>query len=206
MFIDPAISGDYNSEQMLDSTIGTQIRELRLARGWSQRELGRRAGLRGAYVAMVEGGERNPKIESLGKFAGALGVPVSQLTGGKEGGGKPGEQEQRLLIEEKESLKLIAQVLDDVITLEQYIEDTPSILRKWAALPPNEIILIADMIAMVHARKRFSKSGRVRREVSPEPPIIIHKKDVVTAVRILGASAMLLPSPTADQPEEQRGA
>ena len=50
-----------------------RLKELRLARGWSQAELARRAGLDVATVSRLETGRRkNPRLETLGSLAKAL--------------------------------------------------------------------------------------------------------------------------------------
>lgn len=59
-----------------------RIRELREARGWSQAELGRRAGIASQIVNRLESGHtRTPSLDNLERLATALGVaPGSLLT------------------------------------------------------------------------------------------------------------------------------
>ena len=59
--------------------VGFKIRCLREERGWSQEELGARAGLHRTYIGHVERGERNFGIENLEKIALALGVSSRDL-------------------------------------------------------------------------------------------------------------------------------
>ena len=59
--------------------VGFRIRCLREERGWSQEELGGRAGLHRAYIGQVERGEKNLGIQNLDKIAQALGVDVGNL-------------------------------------------------------------------------------------------------------------------------------
>src|SRR5215203_4028202 len=59
--------------------IGERIRELRGERGWSQREVARRAGLAPNSVALVERGERTPSATTVEKIAHALGVDPGEL-------------------------------------------------------------------------------------------------------------------------------
>lgn len=59
--------------------LGERVREQRLARGWSQLELGRRTGLHRTFVGSVERGERNVSILNLRVIARALRVAVSNL-------------------------------------------------------------------------------------------------------------------------------
>lgn len=55
----------------------------------SQEELSVRASLHRTAVGMLERGERMPRIDSLVKLAGSLGVSVGELLDGLEW--KPGE-------------------------------------------------------------------------------------------------------------------
>lgn len=63
------------------ATVGSRIRELRLSKGLTQIELGRRVGLSSRMMAYyeVQGGE--PRPELLVKIAEVLGVSVDVLTG-----------------------------------------------------------------------------------------------------------------------------
>lgn len=65
---------------MPSHTLGTRIRELRLARGYSMRELTSRAKLKSvAFIADLEKGFRFPSPEVLVNMATALGVPLDEL-------------------------------------------------------------------------------------------------------------------------------
>lgn len=59
--------------------LGRRIRALRLARGWSQEELARRATIHRVYLGDVERGVRNPSLRHLAAVAAALGVRVHVL-------------------------------------------------------------------------------------------------------------------------------
>ena len=58
---------------------GTRVRGLREGLGLSQEELADKARLHRTYVGSVERGERNISLDNIYKFAGALGVPASDL-------------------------------------------------------------------------------------------------------------------------------
>jgi transcriptional regulator with XRE-family HTH domain len=53
--------------------------ELREKRGWSQRELGRRANLSGTCINKVENGTRKMTLETAVKVAKALNVSLDEL-------------------------------------------------------------------------------------------------------------------------------
>ena len=57
------------------SELGDTIRTLREQRSLSQRELGRRAGVSGSTISLIESGQTdNPNIETLRNIATILGV------------------------------------------------------------------------------------------------------------------------------------
>ena len=59
--------------------IGTKIRELRLARGYSQEGIADLSGMGRTYMGRVERGEQNISIQNLIQIAFALGVEVGEL-------------------------------------------------------------------------------------------------------------------------------
>ncbi len=67
--------------------IGKRLRQLRLARGLSQGDIERRTGLMRSYVSRVEGGFTQPTIETLERWAKALGLELYQVF--YTGKGKP---------------------------------------------------------------------------------------------------------------------
>jgi transcriptional regulator with XRE-family HTH domain len=67
---------------MSPKRIGLVLKRLREAKGLSQLELAKRAGVAQGYVSELEAGQKkNPGIETLRKIAKALGVPVTELLG-----------------------------------------------------------------------------------------------------------------------------
>jgi transcriptional regulator with XRE-family HTH domain len=65
------------ADQAILSAFGAYIRNLRKARGWTQKVLGERAGLNGKYIGGIERGERNPEIVNVNKLSLALGDSFS---------------------------------------------------------------------------------------------------------------------------------
>ena len=59
--------------------IGQVIRELRLARRWSQTELAVRAQVTGALLSSYETARKTPSLANLGRIFDALGVDLGQL-------------------------------------------------------------------------------------------------------------------------------
>ena len=58
---------------------GSRVRQLRLARGWSQEEFARQVGLDRSYVGGVERGERNISLENICLIAVGLGIAPAEL-------------------------------------------------------------------------------------------------------------------------------
>lgn len=55
------------------------VKVYREHRGLTQAELGRRAGVTGTYIFMLESGRRKGQVATLKKLAAALGVTLEQL-------------------------------------------------------------------------------------------------------------------------------
>jgi transcriptional regulator with XRE-family HTH domain len=69
----------YNMAASDKTRFGKKIRELRLAKGWTQEDLAERTGLHSTYVGGVERGRRNLGLDNLLKVARALGEHPSAL-------------------------------------------------------------------------------------------------------------------------------
>ena len=59
--------------------LGNRIRQLRLAKSWSQEQLADETGLHRTYIGGIERGLRNPAVQNVARIAHALGVPISAL-------------------------------------------------------------------------------------------------------------------------------
>lgn len=59
--------------------IGARIRQLREQKGLSQGDVERSTGLLRCYTSRVENGHTIPSLETLERFATALGIPLYQL-------------------------------------------------------------------------------------------------------------------------------
>jgi transcriptional regulator with XRE-family HTH domain len=58
---------------------GDRVRDLRVARDWSQETMGAACDLHWTYIGGIERGERNPTLESIYKVAKGLKIEVSEL-------------------------------------------------------------------------------------------------------------------------------
>jgi transcriptional regulator with XRE-family HTH domain len=82
--------------------VGAAVRALRTGRGWSMRELARRAGVSQPFITKLERGDMLPSIATLYDLAHALGVSPSHLLPDVPGAGlampdAPGGYTTRLL-------------------------------------------------------------------------------------------------------------
>ena len=64
---------------MSKDTVGQLIRDARKKQGLTMEQLGKKMGISGSLVGRYERGEENPKIETVERFANALGVFVAEL-------------------------------------------------------------------------------------------------------------------------------
>ena len=58
---------------------GQQVRDLRLARGYSQETFADAAGLHRTYIGSIERGEQNVSIDNIAKIAKTLGISLQTL-------------------------------------------------------------------------------------------------------------------------------
>lgn len=59
--------------------VGSNVRMLRQAKGWTQEELAERSGFSQHYISSLETGRRNPTVVSLFLLAQALGTTPDVL-------------------------------------------------------------------------------------------------------------------------------
>ncbi len=72
--------------------IGSRIRALRAARGWSLEELSDRCGVRFETVSRVERGVQEPTLGTLERLCGPLGVTLRELLPDDDGSRPTDEQ------------------------------------------------------------------------------------------------------------------
>lgn len=66
---------------MLRQTLGSAIKQLRLAKGLTQKDLAKKVGVTSGYLSQLENDHRDPTVSLLSRIASATGVslPVIQL-------------------------------------------------------------------------------------------------------------------------------
>lgn len=63
----------------LPDAIAARVRELRVARGWSQDQMANEAGLSKDAVSRIERGDRSPRLDTLQRIGAAVGVSLPKL-------------------------------------------------------------------------------------------------------------------------------
>jgi len=58
---------------------GDEVKRLRKAKGWSQEELAKRAGLHRTYIGSIERSERNVSLMNIERIAKALNTEIRKL-------------------------------------------------------------------------------------------------------------------------------
>src|SRR5216117_2515314 len=71
------------SESSNQEGVGARLKRLRVARGFSQRDLSS-PGVSYAYISRIEAGARTPSVKALRKLAQKLGVSVEYLETGRD--------------------------------------------------------------------------------------------------------------------------
>lgn len=64
--------------------LGSRIAQRRTSKGWSQREVGRRAGIHSTRLSRIERGGVKPRLEELVALHGALGMGLDEMVFGTE--------------------------------------------------------------------------------------------------------------------------
>lgn len=141
--------------------VGQRVRALRLAKGWSLRQLAERSGVTHGWIEHLESGRRSSlDVDRLGRLAGALGVTLEELIG--EGERAPGKR--------KDGLAEMAGLTDEELA-EYVAERTPDwpkeriaqMIAEYRTLPEEEQAMLlwrAMVLRMLEGGgKRDSAAG-----------------------------------------------
>jgi transcriptional regulator with XRE-family HTH domain len=74
--------------QRVQAALAKRIKELRKKRGFSQEAFADHAGLHRVAIGWIEQGRRVPSLKTLVKISHGLGISVSELLKGVDGGSK----------------------------------------------------------------------------------------------------------------------
>lgn len=82
----------------LFQTVSENVRRERLARGWSQQELGDRSRVSRTMIVRIESGEGNVSLATLGRIALAFGVPFTEIVGDQPQAEPSGLESRRIQV------------------------------------------------------------------------------------------------------------
>ena len=106
--------------------LGERIRHLRQEKGWTQRELARRAGLKPSGLSKYELGIYQPSLAAVKALAGALGTTTDHLLGGS--GPEPDADARlksllaRLGELPAEPRRALAEILDGLLKIQRHLD------------------------------------------------------------------------------------
>lgn len=82
------------TQKQVAGYLGPRIRRIRRGLDMSQENLADNAGIHRTQMSLIESGERLPRIDTLIKLSGGLGITPCELLGGivwEVGGSRPGK-------------------------------------------------------------------------------------------------------------------
>ncbi len=94
--------------EVIKISVSNNIRQKRLEKGYTQKQLGEKCGTSAAMIRQYELGLRNPKIETLAKISQALNITVGEL-----------DPNYLNVTQEKQ------EILSSITQLKQFIEKDP---------------------------------------------------------------------------------
>lgn len=68
----------------LQADLGTRLKRLRKARGWTLQDLGARAGIARSTISKIENGQMSPTFEVLQKLSQGFELDLTELIGGEK--------------------------------------------------------------------------------------------------------------------------
>lgn len=102
-----------------DTTVGDNIRRLRLESGLTQEELALRSGLSQGYINQLESGKRRFTQKSLEVIANAMSIPMAELFTGEKTAApivkKNPKRYEKKPPNKKEFLSLLNELPDEII-------------------------------------------------------------------------------------------
>ncbi len=126
--------------------IGHRLSRLRRAKGWNQKELGRRMGLKSSQISKLERGSVSPRADILPRFSEVLGVSADYLLTGRSFGETQRDYRLRDRVEALETLpepqrNHLIEFLDALVTahaaLKNFETKVPSRRRRTPSPQPN---------------------------------------------------------------------
>ena len=130
------------TDENVPEGLGDILSRLRKTKGWSQREFGRRMGLKGSQMSKLERGSIVPRADTLSRLSEVLGVSADYLLTGRSFGEAQRDYRIRDRVEALETLpepqrNHLIEFLDALISahqlLKKYEEEEEPKRKKEAA-------------------------------------------------------------------------
>jgi transcriptional regulator with XRE-family HTH domain len=96
--------------------VGSRIAERRIAKGWSQREVARRARMHPTRLSRIERGGVRPRLEELVALHGALGLGLDEMVFGVGSSAPAGELRELLETIPPEDREALLRILRTLIS------------------------------------------------------------------------------------------
>src|SRR6266480_1829099 len=152
--------GDSVPEASSREGVGQRLKRLRVARGFSQRDLSS-PGVSYAYISRIEAGARTPSVKALRKLAQRLGVSVEYLETGRDIRDvddrelrlADAELELRLAENTEEAEKRLSELLDEAVKAGDFASATRARLTLGlvAASRGNHLDAVERLEAVIEA-------------------------------------------------------
>jgi transcriptional regulator with XRE-family HTH domain len=115
------------NDDSVAEAIGDRLSRLRRAKGWNQKELGRRMGLRGSQISKLERGSSIPRADIVPRLSEVLGVSADYLLTGRSFGEMQRDYRLRDRVEALETLpepqrNHLVEFLDALVTAHEALK------------------------------------------------------------------------------------
>jgi transcriptional regulator with XRE-family HTH domain len=135
--------------------LGIRLRNVRLRKGLTQRELAERSGMPGTHISRIENGHRLPSLETLERLTGALQVPLSDLFY------EPGVSNRRFTAALHEAVtKIIAKAKEKGTSQESVLLGLKAVLPRLTEVDCALILSIARKMAETKCRRTKPRRDR----------------------------------------------
>lgn len=144
----------------LAGSLGQLVHTARMRLDISQRQLGRAAGVSGAYVAMIEAGTANPTVAVIERLATALGIDIELAGRGPVVIGP----RQRDLVHARCSAHVSRRLTGAGLAVVREVEITTGRVRGWIDILAYD--RASGTLLVIEIKTRLDDIGAVERQVS----------------------------------------
>lgn len=150
--------------------VGTNLRQLRKAKGHSLERLAELSGVSRAMLGQIETGKSTPTVSLLWRIADALGVPVKTLLATKP--------EVDVLVLRRAGASLLAENDGTLVSRDLFpVEHTPLRFLELRIAPLQSVAFPASTVGTRHSL--VVATGSVSVDTGTEQPVTLHQGDAV---------------------------